>query len=72
MESRENQAQMVLLMEKKLNYNSSAWFKYKNGKDKSTCKISVAQYWDLLTYLDDDYLTDYEVLRMKELYYWQL
>jgi hypothetical protein len=26
----------------------------------------------LLTYIDDDYLTDYEVLKMKELYAWQL
>ena len=63
---------MILLMEKKLNSNSSAWFKYINRRDKSTCKISIAQYWDFLTYIDDDYLTDYEVLRMKELYRWQL
>ena len=69
-EARENQAQMIWNMEKKLNGSSFAWFKYKNRSDKSVSRISVAQYWDWLIYLDDDYLTDYEVLRMKELYHW--
>mgnify|MGYP006090373117 FL=1 len=59
---------MMMAMETKLNNGSFAWFKFNNRRDRSTSKISVAQYWDWLTYLDDDYLTDYEVLRMKELY----
>lgn len=71
-EARENQAQMIMAMERKLNNGSFAWFKFNNRRDRSISKISVAQYWDWLTYLDDDYLTDYEVLRMKELYHWQL
>ena len=71
-EARENQAQMMWNMEKKLNGNSFAWFRMNYRRDKSVSKISVAQYWDWITYLDDDYLTDYEVLRMKELYHWQL
>jgi hypothetical protein len=61
---------MIMTMEKKLNYNGFAWFRYANKKDSNKCKISVAQYWDFLTYIDDDYLTDYEVLKMKELYRW--
>ena len=69
-EARENQAQMIWNMEKKLNGSSFAWFKHRYGKDKSVSRSSVAQYWDWITYLDDDYLTDYEVLRMKELYHW--
>lgn len=56
-------------MEKKLNPNSHGLYKFFNKKDKKICKISTAQYWDWLTYIDDDYLTDYEVLRMKELYH---
>jgi hypothetical protein len=63
---------MMMSMEKKLNGQSPFWFKFKNRRDKQLSKISVAQYWDFLTYLDDDYLTDYEIVRMKELYYWQL
>jgi len=61
-----------MLMEKKLNPSGYGLFRYLNRKDQSTSRISVAQYWDLLTYIDDDYLTDYEVLKMKELYAWQL
>ena len=63
---------MIMTMERKLNGGSHALWKFINRKDKTTAKISTAQYWDWLTYIDDDYLTDYEVLRMKELYYWQL
>tara|TARA_B110000285_G_scaffold208957_1_gene249564 strand:- start:390 stop:575 length:186 start_codon:yes stop_codon:yes gene_type:complete len=61
---------MLWGMEKKLNGNSFAWFRMNYRRDKAVSKISVAQYWDWITYLDDDYLTDYEVLRMKELYHW--
>lgn len=69
-ESRENQALMIMTMEKKLNNQSPHWFRYLKRSDKSLSKISIAQYWDFLTYIDDDYLTDYEVLKMKELYHW--
>ena len=69
---RERQSLLIMSMEKKLNPNSHALYKYFNRADKKVCRISTAQYWDWLTYLDDDYLTDYEVLRMKELYHWQL
>ena len=71
-ERREKQSLMIMTMEKKLNPNSWALFKYFNRSDKNIAKISTAQYWDWLTYIDDDYLTDYEVLKMKELYHRQL
>ena len=61
---------MIYTMEKKLNGGSFGWFKYFNRRDRNLSKISVAQYWDMLTYIDDDYLSDYEVVRMKELYSW--
>ena len=57
-------------MEEKLNNQSPQWFKYLKRHDKSLSTISIAQYWDFLTYIDDDYLTDYEVVKMKELYAW--
>ena len=57
---------MIMNMEKKLGSRAI------NKKNAVTSKISVAQYWDFLTYIDDDYLTDFEILKMKELYYWQL
>ena len=70
---REKQSLMIMTMEQKLNPQSWALAKYfNNRKDVKTSKISTAQYWDWLTYIDDDYLTDYEVLKMKELYHWQL
>ena len=56
---------MIMNLEKKL--GSSRALKKKNAV---VSKISVAQYWDFITYIDDDYLTDFEVLKMKELYYW--
>ena len=61
---------MIMVMERKLNADSYGWFKYLKKKDKALCKISTAEYWDLLMYIDDDYLTDYEVLKFKELYRW--
>ena len=71
-ETRERQSLLVMSMEKKLNPGSYALFKYFNRTDRTIARVSTAQYWDWLTYIDDDYLTDYEVLRMKELYHWQL
>ena len=59
-----------MTMERKLNPMSSALYRYTHKKDMQASKISVAQYWDFLLYIDDDYLTDYEVLKFKELYAW--
>ncbi len=63
---------MIMTMEKKFNPSSYAFFRYTFRRDPKIAKISVAQYWDYLTYIDDDYLTDYEILKMKELYNSQL
>ena len=35
-------------------------------------KISLNYYWDLLKYIDDDYLTEWEVLKFKDLYGYQI
>jgi len=40
--------------------------------DHRYARISTAYYWDWMLYIDDDYLTEWEILRMKELYLWQL
>ena len=61
---------MIMTMEKKLNPTGFGLFRFMNRRDLNTSTISIAQYWDMLTYIDDDYLSDYEVLRMKELYAW--
>jgi hypothetical protein len=63
---------MIMAMESKLNNGSFAWFKFNNRRDRSKSKNSVAQYSDWRTCLDDDCLMDCKVLRMKELYRWQL
>ncbi len=63
---------MIMTMEKKLNFDGFAWFRYSNKKDRTVAKISTNQYWDMLVYIDDDYLTDYEILKFKELYRSQL
>lgn len=65
----DSQSAMVLAMERKLNPTAFWRRLWKNDK---FCKITTAQYWDWLTYIDDDYLTEWEVLKMKELYFWQL
>ena len=55
---------IILEMEKKLDskrYNQRV-------KEDKRCKISVNYYWDLLKYVDDDYLTEWEILKMKDLY----
>ena len=59
---------MIMNMERKLN---SSWFTRRTQKDKYS-KISTTQFWDWLVYIDDDYLSEFEVLKMKELYYQQL
>ena len=55
---------IILEMEKKL---ESKRFNQRGKKDQK-CKISVNYYWDLLKYVDDDYLTEWEVLKFKDLY----
>ena len=56
-------------MERKLN---STFFKKKMERKMNSCRLTPAQYWDWLTYIDDDYLTQWEVIKMQELYYWQV
>ena len=51
-------------LEKKLNYAKWA----KRGTRDTYSRISLNQYWDLLKYVDDDYLTEWEVLKFKDLY----
>ncbi|CDW73363.1 dhhc zinc finger domain containing protein [Stylonychia lemnae] len=67
--SSDTQSAVILQMEKKLN-PSVYWRRF--WKHDKYCMISSNQYWDWLTYIDDDYLTEWEVLKMKELYFWQL
>mmetsp|Transcript_15922 Transcript_15922/g.24589 ORF Transcript_15922/g.24589 Transcript_15922/m.24589 type:complete len:132 (+) Transcript_15922:3-398(+) len=71
-EHRDNQSLMILTMENKLKNNEFALFRSKFKKDPKICGLSTDQYWNLLYYIDDDYLTDYEIIRMKELYRHQL
>ena len=59
---------IILELERKLNkerYN-------KRGRRDLYSKISVNKYWDLLKYIDDDYLTEWEILKFKDLYMDQL
>ena len=59
---------IVLEMEKKLNYE-----RYRmRGKRDKYCKLSLNYYWDLLKYVDDDYLTEWEILKFKDLYGYML
>ena len=60
---------IVYQMERKLNPVN---FYRRLSKNSQFCRISTSYYWDWLTYIDDDYLTEWEVLRMKELYHQQL
>ena len=59
---------IVLELERKLNKTR---FGRRTKRDKY-CKISINYYWDLLKYIDDDYLTEWEVLKFKDLYVNQL
>ena len=56
---------MIVEMERILN---PAWFKRRTQEKDDYCTLSTSQYWDWLTYIDDDYLTEWEVIKMKELY----
>ena len=64
-EARENQAQMMWNMEKKLNGNSFAWFRMNYRRDKSVSKISVAQYWDWI-FADVDLAANSNYVRAKD------
>mmetsp|Transcript_8801 Transcript_8801/g.7777 ORF Transcript_8801/g.7777 Transcript_8801/m.7777 type:complete len:132 (-) Transcript_8801:220-615(-) len=59
---------IIMELERKL---SSERFKRRAREDNYT-KISINYYWDLLKYVDDDYLTDWEILKFKDLYAHQL
>ena len=59
---------IITELERKLNPNR---FKRRTKQDEY-CKISVNYYWDLLKYVDDDYLTEWETLKFKDLYAYQL
>ena len=63
---------MILTMEEKLNVHKFGWFRYKNRMDTKYATLSTNDYWDWLTYIDDDYCSDYDLIRMKELYRSQL
>ena len=45
---------------------------FKRGKKDNYCKISINYYWDLLKYIDDDYLSEWEILKFKDLYAYEL
>jgi len=55
-------------MEKKLN-PIPFWRRFKRD---NFCTLSSNSYWDWLQYVDDDYLTEWEILKMKELYFWEM
>lgn len=67
--NKDDQSLMIYNMERKLNLT---WFSVHNRKKDAYSKICVSQYWDWLIYIDDDYLTEFEILKFKELYYQQL
>ena len=55
---------ITLDLERKLNpdrYN-------RRGKRDTMCKLSLNYYWDLLKYIDDDCLSEWEILKFKDLY----
>lgn len=51
-------------LERKLNPKS---WRLRHRERDAYCRLSVAYYWDWIPFVDDDYLTEWEVLRMKEL-----
>ena len=60
---------MILTLEKKLNnkvYNRRFW------KRDLWARISSSQFFDWMVYIDDDYLSEWEILKFSELYHWQL
>ena len=59
---------IVLELERKLNRERYL----RRGRRDQYCKISINYYWDLLKYIDDDYLTEWETLKFKDLYVNQL
>ena len=63
----DSQSAVILEMERKL--NPVSYYRRLMPRDKN-CSLTTSQYWNLINYIDDDYLTDWEVLKMKELYFW--
>ncbi len=59
---------IILDLERKLNPKRF----FRRGKRDNLCKISLNYYWDLLKYVDDDYLSEWEILKFKDLYANQL
>ena len=55
---------IIFDLERKL--NPSRFFK--RDKADKQCRISINLYYDWLIHIDDDYLTEYEHLKMKDLY----
>ncbi len=45
---------------------------HKRGRKDNLCKLSITYYWDILKYIDDDYLSEWEILKFKDLYAYQL
>ena len=66
-DSSDSQTAVILEMERKL--NPVSFYRRLWPQDKY-CSLTTSQYWNLINYIDDDYLTDWEVLKMKELYFW--
>ena len=58
----------VYHIEKKLNPKR---FQRRDKKD-NLCRISNSHFWDLLSHIDDDYMTDFEVWNFRRLYEAQL
>ncbi len=53
----ENRTAMIHAMERKLN---PLWYSRRNKTDRDTyCTISIAQFWDWLTYIDVSYRCSY-------------
>ena len=59
---------IITELEKKLNPDRF----FRRVKKDQYCEISINYYWDLLKYIDDDYLSEWEILKLKDLYAYQL
>ena len=60
---------MIMKMEEKFNYKI---FKRRFRTQEKFCRLAHTQYWNWLIYLDDDYLSEWEVLKMKQLFQYQI
>ena len=55
---------ITLDLERKLNL----WRFKRRSRADNHCKLSINYYFDLLKYVDDDYLSEWEILKFKDLY----